>query len=337
MQTASLRHFGGGNEVQVATFGPGYQQAATIQPLTVAIGAVPSSTQLGGLDETGNTVTVATGAAGSTHTLQPGDNVTISGASNAGYNGTFTVNTVPSSRSFTYTSPNSGLPRSGGGTITLNAPGLTESGNTVTVRTAAAHNRSVGDIVVIAGAGVSGYNGTWVIDAVTGPRSFTFQNPTAGLANSGGGSATYSAPFQLQIGGQTSATIGGSSQAYSTANLQTAVNAIAGAGNVTVSGAASTGFTLTYGGALAGVDVAGAQFVNLNCGGCFASIEETNHGGANDSFTLSFNGNTSAPIVNGTNYTAAGILAALTPLLPTGGTATVAGFAGGGSTTPASR
>ena len=36
VQTASLRHFGGGNEVQVVTFGPGYQQAATIQPLTVA-------------------------------------------------------------------------------------------------------------------------------------------------------------------------------------------------------------------------------------------------------------------------------------------------------------
>ena len=48
VQTASLRHFGGGNEVQVVTFGPGYQQASTIQPLTVAIGGVPSSTQLGG-------------------------------------------------------------------------------------------------------------------------------------------------------------------------------------------------------------------------------------------------------------------------------------------------
>ena len=61
-----------------------------------------------------------------------------------------------------------GLPRSGGGTITLNAPGLTESGNTVTVRTSAAHNRSVGDIVVIAGAGNAGYNGTWTVASVTG-------------------------------------------------------------------------------------------------------------------------------------------------------------------------
>ena len=50
---------------------------------------------------------------------------------------------------------------------------------------------------------------------------------------------------------------------------------------------------------------------NLSCGGCFASVEETNHGGANDSFTLNYDGNCPAPIVNGTNYTAAGILAAL--------------------------
>ena len=42
VQTASLRHFGGGNEVQTVTFGPGYAPAATIQPLTVAISAAPS-------------------------------------------------------------------------------------------------------------------------------------------------------------------------------------------------------------------------------------------------------------------------------------------------------
>src|SRR6185503_14844660 len=68
---------------------------------------------------------------------------------------------------------------------------------------------------------------------------------------------------------------------------------------------------------------------NLSCGGCFASVEETNHGGANDSFALNYNGNVSAPIVNGVNYSAAGILAALTPILPAGATATVAGFGGG--------
>jgi Metallo-peptidase family M12B Reprolysin-like len=333
VQTASLRHFGGGNELQQVTFGPGYQQASTVQPLTVAIGGPPSATLMGGLTEDGNTVTVSTstGSAGAVHTLQTGDVVTISGAGNAGYNGTFTVTSVPSSRSFTYTNPISGLPRTGGGTITLAVPGLTESGNTVTVHTVAAHGRSVGDIVVITGAGVSGYNGTFAVASVPSPRSFTYTNPTAGLANSGAGTATYSAPFQVRIGGNDSAVIGGTVQPYTVTNVQNAINAIPGfAGAVTVSALSSTGFTITYGGASAGLDVPTAELVNLNCGGCFASVEETNHGGTNDSFTISYNGNTSVPIVNGTNYSAAGILAALTPILPAGATATVAGFGGGG-------
>src|SRR6185295_10925588 len=83
-------------------------------------------------------------------------------------------------------------------------------------------------------------------------------------------------------------------------------------------------------GAATGVDVPNIQLVNLSCGGCFASVEETNHGGTNDSFTLNYNGNVSVPIVNGTNYTTAGISAALTPILPVGATATVAAFGGAG-------
>ena len=64
VQEVALRHFGGGNEVQVATFGPDFAPTATIQPLSVAIGAVPSATQLGGASGVGNTVTISTGAAG---------------------------------------------------------------------------------------------------------------------------------------------------------------------------------------------------------------------------------------------------------------------------------
>jgi hypothetical protein len=328
VQTASLRHFGGGNEVQVVTFGPGFSQAATIQPLTLALNAAPSATSLGGADETGTTVTIATGSA---HTLQVGDTVTIAGVAVAGYNGTFTVTAVPSTRSFTYTNPVSGLARSGGGTVTLAAPGATESGNTVTISTAAAHGRSAGDVVTIAGVGVSGYNGTFAITATPTPRTFQYTAPTSRLANSSGGTATYFSPFQVRIGGNDSAVIGGTGTRYNAANIQSAVNAIAGfAGTVTVGGATSTGFTVTYGGASAGVDVPSLQLVGLSCGGCFSSVEETNHGGANDSFTLNYDGNVSAPIVNGTNYTTAGILAALTPILPAGATATVAAFGGSG-------
>ena len=92
VQTASLRHFGGGNEVQVVTFGPGYSQAATVQPLSLTINAAPSATSRGGAKENGNTVTIATGSA---HTLQVGDTVTIAGVGVAGYNGTWTVTAVP--------------------------------------------------------------------------------------------------------------------------------------------------------------------------------------------------------------------------------------------------
>src|SRR3954451_23056052 len=236
VQTASLRHFGGGNEVQTVTFGPGYAPAATVQPLTLAIGAVPSAAQQGGAQEVGNTVTIATGAAGAGTTLQVGDVVTIAGVANAGYNGTFTVTGLPNTRAFTYTNPIAGLPISGGGTVTLAAPGATESGNPVTFSTAAAHGRSVGDIVVVSGVGVAGYNGTFQITAVPTPRTFEVTNPTAGLAASGGGTATYSSPFQLRLGGNDSAVIGGSSQAYTATNIQGAINAIAGfAGTATVS------------------------------------------------------------------------------------------------------
>lgn len=255
MQTASLRHFGGGNEVQVVTFGPGYSQAATVRPLSLAINAAPNATSRGGAEEIGNTVTIATSAA---HTLQVGDVVTIASVGVAGYNGTFTVTAVPTTRSFQYTAA------------------------------------------------------------------------TTGLANSGGGTATYFAPFQVRIGGNDSEIIGGSGLPYSATNLQNAINAIPGfAGTVTASAATTTGFTVTYGGAAAGADVPTIELVNLSCGGCFASVEETNHGGAFDSFRLSYSGALSAPIVNGTNYSAAGIVAALTPILPSGATVTVTGFGGG--------
>jgi hypothetical protein len=329
VQTASLRHFGGGSEVQVVTFGPGFAPAFTIRPTSVAINAAPSATSRGGAEENGNTVTIATGNA---HTAQVGDIVTISGVAVAGYNGTFTVTAVPTSRSLQYTNPISGLATSGGGTITFGEPGAAEVGTTVTIRTSAIHNRSVGDIVTIAGVGVGGYNGIFTITAVPTPRTFQYTAAAAGLATSGGGSATFNSLFQVRIGGNDSAVIGSVALPYNNTNIQSAINGIAGfAGTVTVTGAASTGFTVTYGGASTGIDVPSIQLINLNCGGCFASVEETNHGGTNDSFTLNYNGVDSALITNGINYTGAGIQAALTPLLPAGATVTIANFGGGGN------
>ena len=63
VQTVSLRHFGGGNETQVVTFGTGYSQVATITPLSVTINPPPSSTSRGGAEENGSTVTIAASTA----------------------------------------------------------------------------------------------------------------------------------------------------------------------------------------------------------------------------------------------------------------------------------
>ena len=302
VQTVSLRHFGGGNETQIVTFGPGYAKTASITPLSLSINSAPSAGSRGGAQETGTTVTIATS---NPHTLQVGDTVTVSGVAEPGYNGTFTVMAVPSTRSFQYTNSVSGLPVSGGGTVTPAIPGASSSGTTATIHTSTTHGRSVGDIVVISGVGVGGYNGTFTITAVPSPTTFQYTIASQ-QANSGGGSATYYSPFKVRIGGNDSALIGGTGLPYSAANLTAAINAISGfAGTVTVTSAAATGFNLAYSGASAGVDVPNIQLVELNCG-CFASVEETNHGGALDSFRLNYDGNLSASIVNGTNYTAAG-------------------------------
>ena len=47
--------------------------------------------------------------------------------------------------------------------------------------------------------------------------------------------------------------------------------------------------------------------VNVSGGGCFSAVDETNHGGAFDSFTLHYGSSDSATITNGTNYRAAAL------------------------------
>src|SRR5262249_54360525 len=110
-----------------------------------------------GLTESGNTVTVTTNLP---HGFVVGAKVTISGASNPGYNGTFTILSAPTATTFTLFNPNSGLAASGGGTVVPVAPpstaaiastanAVTESGTTVTITTTAPHTFTVGDTVAI--------------------------------------------------------------------------------------------------------------------------------------------------------------------------------------------
>ncbi len=75
-------------------------------------------------------------------------------------------------------------------TIAASPTGATQSGYTCTITTTAAHGCTVGQSVVIASVGVSGYNGTWVVSTVPSSTEFTFANTATGLAASGGGTAT---------------------------------------------------------------------------------------------------------------------------------------------------
>ena len=77
-------------------------------------------------------------------------------------------------------------------TIAASPGGATEATNTVTITTTAAHGFGVGESVTIAGVGVVGYNGTYVVTSVPSSTKFTYTDATAGLGNSGGGTATAS-------------------------------------------------------------------------------------------------------------------------------------------------
>ena len=73
--------------------------------------------------------------------------------------------------------------------IAAGATGAAEAGNTVTITTTAPHGFISGQKVSISGVGVAGYNGSFNITVAT-PTTFTYTDSTAGLASSGGGSAS---------------------------------------------------------------------------------------------------------------------------------------------------
>jgi hypothetical protein len=79
-------------------------------PGSATIAAAPT-----GATQVGTTVTITTTGS---HNLAAGSTVTVAGVAEAGYNGTFTVTSAPTSTTFTYEAAVSGLLASGGGTVT---------------------------------------------------------------------------------------------------------------------------------------------------------------------------------------------------------------------------
>ncbi len=163
--------------------------------------------------------------------------------------------------------------------------------------------------------------------------------------------------FQVQIGGQNSAVLGFGGQAISNANVAAAVNAIPGfAGTVTSAGAGNTGFTLTFAGASANVDVPSISIVNCTPT-CTSSVRELAKGGVamagwpsggtvavgtvtDTGYALTFSGAHQGTdvgpfsVTNGTGGTAGTVAETVKGtqgLLPVGATATVAAWGGAGA------
>jgi subtilisin-like proprotein convertase family protein len=151
------------------------------------------------ITSTGTTATVTTA---SPHGFADGTKVVITGATEAAYNGTYTI-TVLSPTSFTYTFGGALLPAATGnlstyqavstqvvtnirqGTTPIVVSGISSINNTATVTTAVPHNFNAGETIVIDGATPNAYNGTYVITQVVSPTQFRYTFAGAGVAASG--------------------------------------------------------------------------------------------------------------------------------------------------------
>ncbi len=144
-----------------------------------------------GATESGSTVTITT-TASNTGKVNVGDAVTIAGVGVSGYNGSFTVVSVPTTTSFTYTDGTSGLAASGVGTAAdTTTTGAVESGSTVTLALTTAPSVTLtpgSSVITVAGVTPTGYNGSWTVTAVPTSTTVQYTDTTSGLAAGGAGS-----------------------------------------------------------------------------------------------------------------------------------------------------
>ncbi|HLX60816.1 MAG TPA: autotransporter-associated beta strand repeat-containing protein, partial [Planctomycetota bacterium] len=218
---------------------------------TIATSAVP------GASEATNTVTITTTAA---HNLVVGQAITIAGVGVAGYNGPFTVATVPSATTFTYNNPNfANLANSGSGTVTATSTpvstvdtvvnsGASETGNVVTIKTTSPHGLMPGQLVAISGMTVTAYNSPvgnpWIVTSVPSATSFTYTNAASALATDGGGTVTAQAFTGTDLTSNRSIALSGAG----TATLAVNGNALIVSG--AISGTNATPLSVTGNGSL---------------------------------------------------------------------------------------
>jgi hypothetical protein len=132
------------------------------------------------------------------HGFVVGDRITVSGATNATYNGTYTISATPTQTRFSYARTNANINSAASvGTVAIQINSLPQvnltttvlTSNIVTITTQVAHGFSLGQTVVIAGASNAVYNGTYQIIDVPAINQFRYEKVNANI-NSAGSSGT---------------------------------------------------------------------------------------------------------------------------------------------------
>jgi len=153
-----------------------------------------------------NVVTLTTSAA---HGYSANNFVTISGMTNAVFNGAYLIASVLSSTTFTYARTNADIASgaASGTAIMTNAKTITTAAltsNVVTLTTSATHGYLVNDYVSIVEMANTVFNGVYIIASVTG-TTFTFAKTNADIASgAASGTATKTHATIAANGGQVS-------------------------------------------------------------------------------------------------------------------------------------
>ena len=136
-----------------------------------AVTGTPSTNTASGVFLVRGGSTTVTATTSLAHGFAAGQSVQISGTAPSSWNGTYTVVTVPTLTTFTFTTPTV-LP-----TVTTFGTASTTTLPTV-IATVPGHGFSIGDSVIVEGAVPAAHNGTWSITAVTA-NTFTYSTGSA--------------------------------------------------------------------------------------------------------------------------------------------------------------
>lgn len=139
---------------------------------TYTVSGTPSANTASGVYLVRGGSTSVTATTSAAHGFLVGQTVQISGATPSAWNGSYTITSVPTVTTFTFTTS----------TVLPTATTLgTASTSTLALVTATvtSHGFSTGDSVIIEGAAPAAHNGTWGPITVVGPNTFTYSTGSA--------------------------------------------------------------------------------------------------------------------------------------------------------------